>query len=109
MRLGDHLLGKGQRALGPKMADANRDDAALDAEIAARAVDCVLQGGEPSVVGNVERLGPLRRAEHLDIDRAFGRRTLEIGVKHVTEVLCHLECCIYAVIGVEEAQEFCHT
>ena len=74
MRLGHHGPHHGQRLVGPEMADADDDDAALDAEVAPRAVDALLQGIEPGAVGDAERRRPLGRAEHLDILRALARR-----------------------------------
>ena len=74
MRLGHHGSRHGERPLGPEMADADDDDAALDAEVAPGAVDAAFERLEPGVVGDAQRRRPLGRAEHLDIDRALGAR-----------------------------------
>ena len=91
MRLGHHGARHGERPLGPEMADADDDDAALDAEVAPGAVDAVFERLEPGVVGDAERRRALGRAEHLDIDRAFARRAREIGIDHVAEIARHAQ------------------
>ena len=87
------------------MTDADHDNPALDAEVAARSVDRVFERSEPGVVGNTQRLGALGRTEHLDVNRAFGGRALEIGIEDVAEVARRPQCRADPVIGVEEAQE----
>ena len=75
MRLGHDLLRQGQRPVGPEMADADRDDAAHDAELALAPGRCRSTSAPSQCgVGDAQRLGPLGRAEHLDIDRALARR-----------------------------------
>ena len=45
--MGHHGARHGERPLGPEMADADDDDAALDAEVAAGAVDAGGQAVQP--------------------------------------------------------------
>src|SRR5258707_7360106 len=86
VRLGYHVPHHGERALGPEMADAGDDDAALDAEVASGAIDAAFERLEPGAVRYAQHPRTFGRAKHLDIDRALLRDTGEIVIDNLAKI-----------------------
>ena len=93
------------RPVGPAMAHAAHDDAALDPGLGAGVVDPLRERGEVLLVGQPDPGGGVGRRRQLDVDRALASAVHEVLVDDVAVVLAGADHARGGVVGGEEVEE----